>query len=210
MSDLDTAEFRKLSLIAAGVDVSAIPPILDTATWRQLMLVALQGGKINSLADVGDVLLTDPETGQVLTYYNGTWINQNPTIGSVQTFSPSADVAQPSASFFPAFTFNVLAGKKYLLQMNSLFRQNGSSQGKFFLSAPSGGVNYLSGIYTNYITSGPFPDPLISIAVSNNEFNDQRFRFDCIIQQPISVIVSASISNCTLKRGSQIVVTQIN
>jgi hypothetical protein len=78
MSDLDTAEFRKLSLIAAGVDVLDIPPILDTATWRQLMLVALQGGKINSLSDVGDVLLTDPETGQVLTYYNGTWINQNP------------------------------------------------------------------------------------------------------------------------------------
>ena len=48
MSVLDTAEYRRLALIAAGVDPSMIPCILDTATWRRLMLAALydlsQGG----------------------------------------------------------------------------------------------------------------------------------------------------------------------
>ena len=48
MSVLDTAEYRRLALIAAGVDPAMIPCILDTATWRRLMLKALydlsQGG----------------------------------------------------------------------------------------------------------------------------------------------------------------------
>lgn len=48
MSILDTAEYRRLALLAAGVDPSQIPAILDTATWRRLMIVALydlsQGG----------------------------------------------------------------------------------------------------------------------------------------------------------------------
>ena len=39
--NLSTAEFRKLSLLAAGVGLQNIPPILDTATWRRLILVAL-------------------------------------------------------------------------------------------------------------------------------------------------------------------------
>lgn len=41
MSTIDTAEYRRLALIAAGVDPSQIPPVLDTATWRRLMLGAL-------------------------------------------------------------------------------------------------------------------------------------------------------------------------
>ena len=40
-SILDTAEFYKLSLIAAGTNPTEIPPILDTATWRRLILDAL-------------------------------------------------------------------------------------------------------------------------------------------------------------------------
>jgi hypothetical protein len=48
MSNLDTAEYRRIALIAAGVDPSQIPSILDTATWRRLMIAALnaisQGG----------------------------------------------------------------------------------------------------------------------------------------------------------------------
>jgi len=48
VSVLDTAEYRRLALIAAGVDPCDIPCILDTATWRRLMLAALydlsQGG----------------------------------------------------------------------------------------------------------------------------------------------------------------------
>ena len=38
---MSTAEFQRLALLAAGVDPSQIPSILDTATWRRLMIVAL-------------------------------------------------------------------------------------------------------------------------------------------------------------------------
>ena len=41
MSAISTAEFERLSLIAAGVDPSQIPPILDTATWRRLLIAGL-------------------------------------------------------------------------------------------------------------------------------------------------------------------------
>lgn len=41
MSALSTAEFERLSLIAAGVDPSQIPSILDTATWRRLLIAGL-------------------------------------------------------------------------------------------------------------------------------------------------------------------------
>lgn len=41
MSELDTAEYRKLALIAAGVPLDQIPPIIDTATWRRMLIAAL-------------------------------------------------------------------------------------------------------------------------------------------------------------------------
>jgi hypothetical protein len=41
MPDLDTAEYRKLALIAAGVPLGSIPPIIDTATWRHMLIAAL-------------------------------------------------------------------------------------------------------------------------------------------------------------------------
>lgn len=41
MTDLDTAEYRKLALIAAGVPLESIPPIIDTATWRHMLIAAL-------------------------------------------------------------------------------------------------------------------------------------------------------------------------
>lgn len=41
MPDIDTAEYRKLALIAAGVSIQDIPPIIDTATWRKMMIAAL-------------------------------------------------------------------------------------------------------------------------------------------------------------------------
>jgi hypothetical protein len=41
MSAMSTAEFERLSLIAAGVDPSQIPPILDTATWRRMLIAGL-------------------------------------------------------------------------------------------------------------------------------------------------------------------------
>jgi hypothetical protein len=42
MSAIDTAEFRKLTLLAAGIDPTEIPPILDTAEWRRLLIVAIE------------------------------------------------------------------------------------------------------------------------------------------------------------------------
>lgn len=41
MSAIDTPEFRRLALLAAGVDPSKIPSILDTAEWRRMILVAI-------------------------------------------------------------------------------------------------------------------------------------------------------------------------
>jgi hypothetical protein len=41
MSAIDTPEFRRLALLAAGVDPAKIPPILDTAEWRRMILVAI-------------------------------------------------------------------------------------------------------------------------------------------------------------------------
>jgi hypothetical protein len=41
MSSLDTAEYRRLALIAAGVPPQGIPSILDTATWRRMLIAAL-------------------------------------------------------------------------------------------------------------------------------------------------------------------------
>lgn len=41
MLEFDTAEYQRLALLAAGVDPSQIPPILDTATWRRMLLAAL-------------------------------------------------------------------------------------------------------------------------------------------------------------------------
>lgn len=38
---MSTAEFQRLTLIAAGVDPSQIPPVLDTATWRRLLISAI-------------------------------------------------------------------------------------------------------------------------------------------------------------------------
>ena len=276
MSELDTAEYRKLALIAAGVPLDQIPPIIDTATWRRMLIAALVNSTANQVisgsvdyfsqlpttigspaigatwlvrnssgiyyinyrsagvymkvTDTGsasdwvyipmsavgtlpDVTLTNPQVGDTLTWNGSQWVNAVPSSGSlnVQTYTPSSDVPWPSASFFQILTFNLLAGKKYFLQMNSLFRLNGGSQGRFYLSLAGGEpINYLSGVYTGYTGSGPFPQPLISFAVTNSAFNDQRFSFDCIIQQASTSVLTGSITNATLKQGSQIVLTQIN
>lgn len=132
-SILDTAEFQKLALIAAGVDPADVPSILDTATWRHLMLAALQGGKINSLSDVGDVLLTDPETGQVLTFYNGTWINQNPQAELSAKYLPTSEFffsGQPSRNI-PEFTINLTTGFSYILNLSLVMECNDTDSNLF-------------------------------------------------------------------------------
>jgi hypothetical protein len=49
MSELDTAEYRKLALIAAGVPLNQIPPIIDTATWRRMLIAALVNSTANQV-----------------------------------------------------------------------------------------------------------------------------------------------------------------
>jgi hypothetical protein len=49
MPDLDTAEYRKLALIAAGVPLNKIPPIIDTATWRRMLIAALVKNAANQV-----------------------------------------------------------------------------------------------------------------------------------------------------------------
>jgi hypothetical protein len=48
-SILDTAEYRKLALIAAGVPLDQIPPIIDTATWRRMLIAALVKNAANQV-----------------------------------------------------------------------------------------------------------------------------------------------------------------
>lgn len=275
MPDLDTAEYRKLALIAAGVPLDSIPPIIDTATWRKMMIAALLKNTANQaiagrvdyysqlpvtvgspgigttylvlnssgiyyinyksagvyvkLTDTGslsdwvyaplsalgtlpDVTLTNQQVGETIIWNGTNWINSTPSGASnVQIYALSSDVSWSPSSFFTIVTFNLLAGKKYFFQMNSLCRQAGGSQAKFYLSASGGNpINYLSGVYTNYVASGPFPEPLFPFTVSDSFSVDQGFRFDCIIQQASNDTIIGSIANCTLKKGSQIVLTQID
>ena len=92
-SILDTAEYRKLALIAAGVSQSSIPAILDTATWRHRMLAALYeissgggggGGYISGVVDTYNDLPVTVGTPALNTVYlvrfaSGIWlINRKP------------------------------------------------------------------------------------------------------------------------------------
>jgi len=60
---MSTAEFQRISLIAAGVDPSQIPSILSTAIWRHLMISALNSitSERNVFSD--DIEITDPASG---------------------------------------------------------------------------------------------------------------------------------------------------
>lgn len=85
---MTTAEFQRLSLIAAGVDLSEIPAILDTATWRRLMIAALvaagQHGHAIKLEELSDVKISYPTVnGQSVIRFNDEWINAFPAFSQL-------------------------------------------------------------------------------------------------------------------------------
>lgn len=64
---MSTAEFQKLTLIAAGVDPSQIPPVLDTATWRRLLIAA-------PYPPPGVIVTEAPEDGKAYMRQDGAWV----------------------------------------------------------------------------------------------------------------------------------------
>jgi hypothetical protein len=49
---LDTATWRRMVLVALAIPVDSIPPTLDTATWRQMVLQGIRANPVPSLLDV--------------------------------------------------------------------------------------------------------------------------------------------------------------
>lgn len=68
MSDINTAEYRKLALIAAGVSLQNIPSIIDTATWRNMMIAALLQNTANQaiIIKVSEIDQASPPGGGYL------------------------------------------------------------------------------------------------------------------------------------------------
>ena len=105
MSAIDTAEFRKLTLLAAGIDPSEIPPVLDTAEWRRLLIVAIEqaaaGGGSSGVSSIsvnggasqtGSVALTIPGIHKTQHATGGTDVLSPSDIGAVQNVSGVAKI----------------------------------------------------------------------------------------------------------------------
>ncbi len=118
MSDIDTAEFRKLTLLAAGIDPSEIPPILDTAEWRRLLIVAINnassGGGTAGVSSIrvnggglqtGSVSLTIP-AAQV----NSNW---NSSTGLSQILNKPDVVLKNTTDATPVNTIRALTQTAY-------------------------------------------------------------------------------------------------
>ncbi len=118
MSILDTAEYRRLALLAAGVDPSQIPAILDTATWRRLMIAALVAiseggggggagyvnGSVQFYADLPVTVGTPPvNTAYLVREDSGVWfINRKPAGIYVRLFNNGTLADWDYAGEFPS------------------------------------------------------------------------------------------------------------
>ena len=118
MSVLDTAEYRRLALLAAGVDPSQIPAILDTATWRRLMIAALVAisegeggggagyvnGSVQFYADLPVTVGTPPvNTAYLVREDSGVWfINRKPAGIYVRLFNNGTLADWDYAGEFPS------------------------------------------------------------------------------------------------------------
>jgi hypothetical protein len=116
MSALDTAEYRRLALLAAGVDPSQIPAILDTATWRRLMIAALLAiseggggagyvnGSVQFYADLPVTVGTPPvNTAYLVREDSGVWfINRKPAGIYVRLFNNGTLADWDYAGEFPS------------------------------------------------------------------------------------------------------------
>ena len=118
MSAIDTAEFRKLTLLAAGIDPSEIPSILDTAEWRRLLIFAIDnatsGGGVAGVASIrvnggglqtGSVSLTIP-AAQV----NSDW---NSSSGLSQILNKPNVVLKNTTDTTPVNTIRALTQAEY-------------------------------------------------------------------------------------------------
>jgi len=125
MSAIDTAEFRKLTLLAAGIDPSEIPSILDTAEWRRLLIVAIDnatsGGGAAGVASIrvnggglqtGSVSLTIP-AAQV----NSDW---NSSSGLSQILNkPSIPAAQVNSDWNSSSGLSQILNKPNVVLKNT-------------------------------------------------------------------------------------------
>jgi hypothetical protein len=82
---MSTSEFQRLTLIAAGVDPSQIPPVLDTATWRRLLISAIA----NSGGGGGGSVSWDSVTGKP-SEFNPSAHASTHAVGGSDPLTPSA------------------------------------------------------------------------------------------------------------------------
>ena len=118
MSAIDTAEFRKLTLLAAGIDPAEIPPILDTAEWRRLLIVAIDNATSGGgVAGVGSIRVNGGalQTGSVSLTIPAAQVNSdwNSSTGLSQILNKPNIVLRNTTDATPVNTIRALTQAEY-------------------------------------------------------------------------------------------------
>jgi hypothetical protein len=143
MSAIDTAEFRKLTLLAAGIDPTEIPPILDTAEWRRLLIVAIEqatagggGGAVSSVnTKTGAVVLNSADVNAV--NLSAFLLSQGVSLTELETIPRSGSIVQ---------TVNFTSASGFFTMFTPLVNMLISNLG-FFISSTATGTSWQAGIY---------------------------------------------------------------